>query len=198
MPKRKLAPVEEIVEQGLMVADVAVRMSVKNEIIMNALGRDVNFDKDEILELVRKSTENLAEERERDALHIQRIRHEIKRSGRSTWSESSSYDGGDNSTLKHRQEVYEGVAAELRKRAQDEEFLRARAESAHELAWEEIGTSLKDRAEHPYYSGGHTQEYRDERESRIQLLIQKDLTELMQQQEPNKSAKKRKIFGRSS
>lgn len=179
-----------------MVADVAVRMNVKNQIIMNALGHHMNYDANEILELVRKATTDLADERERDALHIQRVRHEIRSSGRSTWSDSSSYDGEDNSTLKHRQEVYEGVATELRKLVEDNEYLKSRAETARELAWEEIGNSLKDRAEHPYYSGGHTEEYREERDSRIQLLIQKDLTELVQQQRPEKD-KKRKLFGRS-
>ena len=44
LPQRRLAPVEEIVEQGLMVADVAVRMNVKNAIILNALGRKADYD----------------------------------------------------------------------------------------------------------------------------------------------------------
>ena len=66
---------------------------------------------------------------------------------------------------------------------------------AHELAWTEIADSLKNRAEHPYYSGGNTAEYQAEREDRIQQLIAKDLTELVRQQ----SGKKRRgLFQRKN
>ncbi len=180
LPKRVLAPVEEIVEQGLLVADVAVRMTVKNAIIMNALQKHVDYDEAQIIEMVRTATEDLAAERERDARHIARMRGEIRDTGRSSWSESD-YGNDDNRTLKHRQEVYEQVAAELHARAADEESLRATAERARSMAWDEIGDSLKERATHPYYSGGDSEEYRDARDSRIQQLIEKDLTALIQE-----------------
>ncbi|WP_337248710.1 asparagine synthase [Leucobacter luti] len=180
LPKRVLAPVEEIVEQGLLVADVAVRMSVKNAIIMNALQKHVDYDGDQIVEMVRQATEDLAKERERDAKHIARMRGEIRDTGRSSWSESD-YGNDDNRTLRHRQEVYERVAEELHARAADDEALRATAQRARDMAWDEIGDSLKERATHPYYSGGASEEYQEARESRIQQLIEKDLTSLIQE-----------------
>ena len=181
LPKRVLAPVEEIVEQGLLVADVAVRMSVKNDIIMNALKHHADYHEDEIIDMVRNSVTDLAEERERDAEHIERVRTEIRENGWSSWSESE-YGSDDTRTLKHRQQVYEGVAEQLRGRASDDEYLRVTAERARELAWGEIGDSLKERASHPYYSGGDNDEYRNARDERIQQLIEKDLTELVRQQ----------------
>lgn len=181
LPQRHLAPVEDIVEQGLLVADVAVRMSVKNAIIMNALKRKADYDEQQIAEMVRESLIELAKERERDARHISRMRAEIRKTGRSTWSENE-FAGEDSRTLKHRQEVYELVAEELRNRAKDEEFLAQRAERARVAAWGEIGDSLKEKASHPYYGGGASDEYREARESRIQLLIERDLTELIKQQ----------------
>lgn len=189
LPKRVLAPVEEIVEQGLLVADVAVRMTVKNAIIMNALKEHADYDKDQIIGMVRDSLGELAVERERDARHISRVRGEVRSSGRSSWSETE-YGNGDSRTLKHRQEVYEQVAADLRKRIDDEEYLKLTANRAHELAWEEIGNSLKDRAMHPYYSGGHDEDYRTNRDDRIQQLIEKDLTSLIKEQAPPSSLKK--------
>lgn len=189
LPKRVLAPVEEIVEQGLLVADVAVRMTVKNAIIMNALKEHADYDKDQIIGMVRDSLGELAVERERDARHISRVRGEVRSSGRSSWSETE-YGNGDSRTLKHRQEVYEQVAADLRRRIDDEEYLKLTANRAHELAWEEIGNSLKDRAMHPYYSGGHDEDYRTNRDDRIQQLIEKDLTSLIKEQAPPSSLKK--------
>lgn len=181
LPKRVLAPVEEIVEQGLLVADVAVRMTVKNAIIMNALKEHVDYDEDQITEMVRNTLNELAAERERDARHIARIRGEVRDTGRSSWSETE-YGSGDSRTLKHREEVYEQVAEELRERTTNEKYLRETSERARSLAWDEISESLKERASHPYYSGGHDDEYRAARDNRIQQLIEKDLTELVKQQ----------------
>lgn len=190
LPKRVLAPVEEIVEQGLLVADVAVRMTVKNAIIMNALKEHADYDEAQILEMVRNALNELAAERERDARHIARVRGEIKDTGRSAWSETE-YGNSDSRTLKHRQEVYEQVAAELRARTEDEEYLGSTVERARGLAWAEIGDSLKERASHPYYSGGHDEDYRNNRDDRIQQLIEKDLTSLIKQQAPKPSLKDR-------
>ncbi|CAG7612475.1 asparagine synthase [Leucobacter soli] len=181
LPKRELAPVEEIIEQGMLVADVAVRMTVKNTIIMNALKRRMDYDEEQIVDMVRDAIDELARERERDARHIERVRDEIRSTGRSSWSESE-YGNDDNRTLRHRQEVYEGVADELRACAADAEYLARTAERARAAAWDEIGDSLKERATHPYYAGGATPEYRRARDERIQLFIERDLTELMQQQ----------------
>ena len=178
LPKRELAPVEEIVEQGLLVADVAARMQVKNAIIMNALKRKIDYDEQQIVDMVRETLAELAEERERDARHIERVRSEIRSTGRSAWRESEFGDS-DNRTLRHRQEVYEGVAEELRRRAEDTDYLQRTAERARSAAWDEIGDSLKERAMHPYYSGGESPEYQRARDARIQLFIERDLAELM-------------------
>lgn len=196
LPQRHLAPVEEIVEQGLLVADVAVRMSVKNAIIMNALQRRADYDEEQIVEMVREAVAELAREREQDATHIERMRSEIRKTGRSAWSDSE-YGDGDNRTLRHRQQVYAGVAAELRQRAADAAYLSATAERARTAAWHEIGDSLKERATHPYYSGGASEEYQAAREERIELLISRDLTELIRQRAEAGDGKKRR-FGRKS
>ncbi|MFT4232511.1 MAG: asparagine synthase [Leucobacter sp.] len=191
LPRRVLAPVEEIVEQGLLVADVAVRMTVKNAIIINALKKHVDYDEDQIVSMVHDAVVDLAQERERDAQHISRMREEIRGTGHSSWSESD-YGNDDTRTLRHRQEVYEGVAAELRSRADDEAYLHDTAERARGMAWGEIGDSLKERATHPYYSGGDSDEYRSARDGRIQQLIEKDLTALVQEQSGAKGRRSRR------
>ncbi len=190
LPTRQLAPVEDIVEQGLLVADVAVRMTVKNDIIMNALKRKVDYDEQDIKDMVRDSILELTEERERDARHIERMRTEIRKTGRSSWSDSE-YGNDDNRTLRHRQEVYEGVAAELRQRADDPEYLQATTQRARDAAWHEIGDSLKERATHPYYAGNASPEYEEHRDERIEQLISRDLTELIRTQTEKARAEKK-------
>ncbi len=197
LPQRQLAPVADIVEQGLLVADVAVRMSVKNAIIMNALKRKVDYDEQEIVDMVRDSITELALERERDARHIEQMRKEIRKTGRSSWSDSE-YGDGDNRTLRHRQEVYEGVAVELRARATDPEYLKVTTARAREAAWHEIGDSLKERATHPFYSGGASEEYQAARDERIELLISRDLTELIRQQGAGSNGGKKRRLGKKA
>lgn len=192
LPPRELAPVEEIVEQGMLVADVAVRMTVKNEIIMNALKAHADYDEREIAQIVKRTAQELADERERDAEHIGSMLGEIRDTGRSEFSETQ-YHPDDNRTLRHRREVYERVALELRARGEDERYLRETAERARELAWREIGDSLKDRAMHPYYSGGDNDDYRRAREDRIMQFIEKDLTELIMDQGRKRSKARRSV-----
>lgn len=181
LPRREFAPVEEIVEQGMLVADVAVRMSVKNEIIMNALKRSVDYDVHEVEELVSHTLLELAREREQDARHISRVLDEVRGYGRSAWKETE-YGGEDSETLRHRQQVYSSISEQLRALRDDPEYVKTTAEEAREAAWREVGDSLKERATHPYYAGGASPEYREARENRIQTFIERDLTQLIEQQ----------------
>lgn len=186
LPERRLAPVEDIVEQGLLVADVAARMTVKNAIIWNALRHKTDYRESQIIEMVRSTLIELADEREQDADHIAGMRADIRRLGTSSGS-ASDYGNEDSKTLRHRQEVYARVATQLRTRAEDEHYLRDTAERARAAAWEEIGDSLKQKASHPYYAGGSSEGYKQEREGRIQLLIERDLTELIKRRSTKKS-----------
>lgn len=188
LPQRVLAPVEEIVEQGMLVADVAVKMSVKNEIIMNALKHKNDYNPSEVRNLVKRAVIDLRAEREADAKRVEQMLEEIKRNGYSAISETE-FGTQDSATLRHRGAVYHGVAKQLADRLEDHEYLKSRADKAWELAWGEISESLKNRASHPYYGGGKTTEYARERRDRIQELIETDIAALLnpQKQQPQKS-----------
>lgn len=191
LPKRELAPVADIVEQGLLVADVAVRMTVKNKLIVRALKHKADYSAEQTQEQVRQALTELIAEREKDAANIAIMRSQIKRVGFASGGEAE-YHREDSQTLRHRQEVYEGVAAELKARAADHVYLASVAKKATELAWAEIGESIAQRAQHPYYSGGDNREYQAEREGRIQELIANDLQQLInsrnqQAEKPNSS-----------
>lgn len=177
-PRRELAPVEEIAEQGVLVADVAVRLTVKNAIIMNALAEHVDYSEEHVMELVRETLADLANEREEDAKHLDAVAGEIDKFGHSGWGDAD-YSFDDNRTIDHRRAVYRLVAQELRRRIDDEGYVRETTERARVAAWAEIGDSLKTKAEHPYYGGGRKKEYLEKREERIRHLIEKDLTRLV-------------------
>lgn len=185
IPERVLAPVEEIAEQGLMVADVAVRLSVKNAIIMNALAKHVDYSSDQVEQLVRDALTELSEEREQDAKRLDLVMKDLDMFGHSGRADTD-YGMDDNRTIKHRRAVYRLVAAELADRREDHEYVKHAAEQARLAAWAEIGDALKTKAEHPYYGGGQTEEYRSKRDERIQRFIEKDLTQLIRQRDTSK------------
>lgn len=182
LPKRELAPVAEIVEQGMMVADVAVRMTVKNKIIMRALKQQASYSTADTKEKVREALTDLIAERERDAENIEKMLTKINRFGYAAGGDTE-YRSDDNSTLKHRQEVYQGVARQLRERLADSDYVAEIAQKATQLAWREVGESIANRAMHPYYSGGNSAEYQAARHKRIQDLIDKDLQQLLTERE---------------
>lgn len=186
-PKRVLAPAEEIAEQGVLVAEVALKLTVKNAIIMNALAKREDYSVDRVQELVRETLNDLATEREADAKRLETVIADIDKFGHSGWGESD-YGFGDNETIKHRYRVYLLVAAALRERMTDTAYVQKMGEDARTAAWAEIADSLKTKAEHPYYGGGRNAEYFEKREERIQHLIEKDLTKLVR--ERAKSRKK--------
>lgn len=165
-----------------MVADVAVRLSVKNAIIMNALAKHVDYSAEEVQQLVRDTLTELSEERERDAQHLDSVVKDLDMFGHSGRADAD-YGLDDNRTIKHRRAVYRRVAAELAERRGDDTYVSNAAEQARQAAWVEIGDSLKTKAEHPYYGGGQTDEYRSKRDERIQRFIEKDLTQLMKQRD---------------
>lgn len=187
LPARELAPVADIIEQGLLVADVAIRMTVKNRLIVRALKHQEHYSQEAAQEQVRRAISELVAEREADAENIEIMRTQIHRLGFASGGEAE-YGRDDTGTLKHRQEVYEGVAAELKLRAADPEYIKNVALKATELAWAEVGASIAERASHPYYSGGDSAEYQAQRAARIQDLINKDLRQLQRSLDPEITA----------
>lgn len=184
--RKVLAPVDEIAEQGVLVATVAVRLSVKNDIIMNALAKRMDFSEERIRELVHEHTVALADERDDDVQRLELVSKNLGRFGRGGYG-ADDYSRGDAATIAHRLEVYRVVAQTLRSMSEDDTYLSTTAERARSEAWAEIGDSLAKRAEHPYYSGGKNETYQRERTFRIQQLIEKDLTELARSRQERES-----------
>nr|WP_250544025.1 asparagine synthase [Canibacter zhuwentaonis] len=173
-----MAPVAEIIEQGLLVADVAIKMTVKNDIIINVLKHKRTYSEEQAQALVRRAIQELKLERESDAATVGRMRDDIQMSGYAALGEAE-FGALDRKALRYREEAHEGVAEELAQRAQDSQYVARVATLATQLAWQEIGDSLKEKASHPYYGGGKSSEYKRVRQQRINDLISKDLHELV-------------------
>ena len=73
-PARPLAPAEHVVEDGVMISDSAVRLMLKNQIIVGALRDHADFDPDTLAESARTELLMLADENDATARRLDQER----------------------------------------------------------------------------------------------------------------------------
>lgn len=169
-------PVADLVDEGALIAGSAVRLAVKNSIVLRALRDRVDYDEAAALDLVRTELRGLADEKRDDAVRIARARSDARdRTGKAV--HQSDYRAGDLRTLGRREEVSRGLAARLLQLSDDEQYLRETFARANEAALDElsawIGATVAG-------TGGPRDPvaYERGRSDRIRQLIAVDLAEL--------------------
>ncbi|TQO19338.1 hypothetical protein FB472_0882 [Rhodoglobus vestalii] len=109
------APIDRVVDEGVLIARNAVRMAVKNRIIVDAARDHLDYDDGALAGMVHVEFDQLAEQAER----LLRVTH----------------------TARNRA-VQEGLAEGLRQASMDGELISHIIDEARELAWSEIGTAI--------------------------------------------------------
>ena len=109
------APIERVVEEGVLIARNAVRMTVKNRIIVDAARDHLDYDDGALAGLVHVEFDQLAEQAER----LLRESHTARN-----------------------HDVQAGLAEGLRQASMDGELISAIIDEGRELAWSEIGTAI--------------------------------------------------------
>lgn len=144
------APVERVVEEGLLIALTAVRMQVKNHFIVAAIRDDQSYEPEVLAEYARNEIEILAEQNvklARDQLTARNIG------------------------------IYRGVADALREVAADDERIAATVEQSRQEAWQEVSgavaKTLAARAVDP-----RDPDYAADRDARLRELIVVDFVKL--------------------
>ncbi|WP_294177908.1 hypothetical protein, partial [uncultured Schumannella sp.] len=115
-------PLATLVDEARMVAHSAVRMAVKNRVIVTAAGERRDFDPAQLRAFARESLEQLAQQ--------QRAAAEYGR-------------GGDHDI--RRGPVLAGLATALEADAVDRDLLERIVEQARDAAWSELSSSLHAR-----------------------------------------------------
>lgn len=146
-PEVPLAPIEQVVEEGHLIATSAVRMAVKNRLLVAALRDDREYDPQALTAVARRQFTELASENEDAAVRLEREqRREAKEmEGR----RPRRYLGGRLMVERPEQvrgpRVYRLLAQALRETAADEAELLAVVESARDDAWAELGREVEGR-----------------------------------------------------
>jgi hypothetical protein len=162
-------PLKDLVDEGVLIASAAVRLAVKNLMIVKSIRDSVDYDMVRYVSAVREEVLNLAHEKDADADRIAKTRQTAgQRSGRP--EHHSDYRSVDTETLVRREDVSRQLAARLRELSEDEEWVvdhvaRARAsaldEIASSLASTLLGTSIAD-----------DDAYQEARPARLRLLAE--------------------------
>ncbi|TBN56509.1 hypothetical protein EYE40_03335 [Glaciihabitans arcticus] len=144
------APVERVVEEGILISHTAVRMQVRNHLIVSAIRDDSSYDPDELAEFARAEFESLA------AQNVLLAREQL--TGRNI-------------------SIYRGLANAQRELAEDDAAIAKIVEQSRQEAWQEISgavaTTLAARA-----VDSRDPDYAAERESRIADLLTVDFVKL--------------------
>lgn len=158
-PAAAPVPLERLIEEGMLIADQALRMTLKNAIIVAALRDRTDLDRDALATLaIERATELAAAERA-----------------------SAARDRGESGDApRKREKVRTGLAAELEALSADPERLAAMVERARLAAWEEIADPLADRAAAELEAERALAEQIDPRDraERLAAFLALDLSEL--------------------
>jgi hypothetical protein len=143
LPESKPPSVAEATSDGLMLAEHAGRMTLKNIIIVGALGGSDSYDAVQYLDAAAGVLAELAEEFEQDGERVARALRSIEnRSGSAT--RAHDYRTADAHNLRVRRAVLASLVEYLRDRRDDRAYLLGFIESARKDAWSDIARVLQD------------------------------------------------------
>lgn len=141
LPEHEAATVEESTSEGLMLAEYASRMRVKNAIIVGVLTRRESYTAEDYVDDAALSLEHLAAEF--DAAQ-ERIAGELRaiETLRGSASHAHDYRLGDSANLNHRRAVLQALVEALRTRRDDRGHLLDLVEAARKDAWADIAREV--------------------------------------------------------
>lgn len=133
----------DIVEDAVLLAVGAVRIAVKNLLIVRALRDHADFDEGWWRSAVQREFELLATENEADAIRLEGVRAAVKgKQGRAR--HPADFRARDRPVLKRRIRVLRRIATRLREIATDEDAVLALVGEARRTALDEITTARHD------------------------------------------------------
>jgi hypothetical protein len=171
LPTREFS-IERTVDEGLLIALSAIRMAVKNRVILGVLRERSDFDSAEYVTAAREQILLLAEQNKEYEKHF--------RSG--ALAASDGLDEEDSATESRRLErlslVHNRISAGLSTVAEDDEQVHAIIESARQSAWDEIGNAWIDRMTRDL-GAPRDADYERQRAGRLQEFVYIDLAGLL-------------------
>ncbi|MCU1404776.1 MAG: hypothetical protein JWQ43_1079 [Glaciihabitans sp.] len=174
------SPAQRIIDEGLLITTSAVRMVVKNDLIIRALRHEANFDPLALAETARNELVHVAGQNDE---YADRLAKQLENAPAITPAlmnltgdaELVSVDQG------RRVELYRLLAEALRGISGDDDLVEEIITGARDDALREIGGAIKSKLLSPDVDPGKEAHYSLSREKRMRTLVEQDLALLAEQ-----------------
>ncbi len=179
----------DAVAEGVAIATAAVRLTVKNQILVGTIAQGGAFEIDHYMDEARVALRAMADESEQAAEHLTALRKRA-RGRHSDPHGTHDYRDRDVRNLRRRAKQSLGVANHLREMTEDTERLRALVEEARAAAWTDVRSNLDRRLRVEGMRADQDPEYEQMREARMQALKLVDLQALSSEQRARRKREK--------
>lgn len=129
--------IDSLVEEGLLIARSALRLAIKNHIIVRALRDRADFDDVELHRALRDEVQALASERAADAERLEDA-GDVARTRKGRARHQTDYRQADVELLRLREQIDRVLAQRLLDLGEDEVFVREIVDEARDAAMTEI------------------------------------------------------------
>lgn len=171
----------DAVAEGVAIATSAVRLTVKNQILVGTIARGGTFELEHYRDVARTALLAMAQESDQAAESLDMLRKRAK--GRHSDPHGThDYRDRDVRNLRRRAKQSIGVANQLRKMTEELPALDALVEEARAAAWADVRGNLDRRLQVEGMRPDQDPEYHTMREARMQALKLVDLQALSSQQ----------------
>lgn len=179
----------EAIAEGVAIATAAVRLTVKNQILVGTIAQGGTFEIEHYMDEARTALRAMADESEQAAEHLTALRKRA-RGRHSDPHGTHDYRDRDVRNLRRRAKQSTGVANHLREMTDDPEALKALVEEARAAAWADVRSNLDRRLRVEGMRADQDPEYEQMREARMQALKLVDLQALSSEQRARRKREK--------
>jgi len=177
LPERKEPSFDEMLEEGLLMAESAGRMALKNRLIVGALRGDEPYSDQRAAGMARTVLYELVQEADEGAEHIAAERETAaQRDGRS--QHQHDYHRGDLLNLRRRERVHAAVAKQLWTKRSDDAYIAELVDRARDDAWHELGTAIEQELDRRWPRYDEEPDYADHRAERMEVVADDLLRDL--------------------
>lgn len=183
LPEVKTPTFDEMLEEGLLMAESAGRMALKNRLIVDALRGDQPYSDERAATLARDVLYELVQEADEGAEHLAAERESAaQREGRS--QHQHDYHRGDLLNLRRREKVHAAVAKALWTRRSDAAYIDDLVTRARDDAWHELGAAIEQELDRRWPRFDEEPDYTEHRAERMEVVaddLARDLARLAAQ-----------------
>ncbi|MDJ0335541.1 hypothetical protein QMG83_09935 [Salinibacterium sp. G-O1] len=166
-------PVERIVDDGVLIAESLIVMTLRNHMIVDALRDKRDFDAEALAGLATRELDALADNEWETAERLMMQRENVVVDG--AWLDDPDALSDNRRESRRREAVHRAMSAAFASRAVNRDILLGLVERARAEAWDEVAVVLLDRTiEDPV----RDRDYDAQRNERLGAFLALDLSEL--------------------